>query len=182
MNKKFIALVTIIGITLISGVAYATIPDSNGVIHSCYKNSNGTLSVIDSATQSCTSMETPLNWNQTGPQGLQGIQGEQGVTGLQGETGATGATGADGQDGVSGYEIVVSPDTVIPAGGEAFATATCSLDKKALGGGFERISGNLNLWHVSFSAPISNGNAWGADIGSGDGGSFRAYAVCALVS
>jgi hypothetical protein len=29
------------------GIAYATIPDSSGVIHACYKTNQGTLRVID---------------------------------------------------------------------------------------------------------------------------------------
>lgn len=49
------------------GVAYATIPDENGVIHGCRNNATGRLRVIDSASQSCTQAETALNWNQRGP-------------------------------------------------------------------------------------------------------------------
>lgn len=47
-----------------AGVAFATIPDSSGTIHACYKNSTGALSVIDTgAGQSCGSGETALNWS-----------------------------------------------------------------------------------------------------------------------
>jgi hypothetical protein len=50
------------------GIAYATIPDASGVIHGCYKNSNGALRVIDTdAGATCNGSETPLTWNQTGP-------------------------------------------------------------------------------------------------------------------
>jgi hypothetical protein len=64
------------------GIAYATIPDSSGVIHACYKTTQGTLRVIDTGNaQTCSSSETPLNWSQTGPQGQQGPQGPQGPTG-----------------------------------------------------------------------------------------------------
>jgi hypothetical protein len=62
-----------------AGIAYATIPDSSGKIHACYKLSGGALRVIDSG--SCLSSEAPLSWSQTGPQGLQGVQGQQGVRG-----------------------------------------------------------------------------------------------------
>jgi hypothetical protein len=49
------------------GVAYATIPDSNGVIHACYNKTTGALRVIDpSASQTCVSGEAPLSWNQGG--------------------------------------------------------------------------------------------------------------------
>jgi hypothetical protein len=45
-------------------VAYASIPDSSGVIHGCYSKTGGFLRVVDSPTATCTSRETPLNWNQ----------------------------------------------------------------------------------------------------------------------
>jgi len=63
------------------GIALASIPDSGGVIHGCYKTSNpgqGALIIIDSASQSCPSGTTSLNWSQTGPQGPAGPQGPSG--------------------------------------------------------------------------------------------------------
>jgi hypothetical protein len=63
------ALVVLVG----AGIAYATIPDSGGTIHACYKTSGGTLRVIDAG--SCLASEQPLSWSQTGPQGLQGARG-----------------------------------------------------------------------------------------------------------
>ena len=69
------ALVVLVG----GGIAYATIPDSGGKIHACYKLSGGALRVIDSG--GCLSSEAPLTWSQTGPQGQQGIQGVQGERG-----------------------------------------------------------------------------------------------------
>jgi hypothetical protein len=62
------------------GLAYATIPDSNGVIHGCYAKNTGALRVIDTG-QACTSKETPLDWNQTGPQGAPGAPGASPVFG-----------------------------------------------------------------------------------------------------
>jgi hypothetical protein len=65
---------------LIGGIAYASIPGRDGVIHACYKTSNpakGSLVAIDSAA-SCPNGYKGLNWNQTGPQGEQGPQGESG--------------------------------------------------------------------------------------------------------
>jgi hypothetical protein len=73
------------------GIAYASIPESSGVIHSCYKSASqnqGTLRVVDTDKgQICSKAETALEWNQTGPQGPTGLQGP---TGPQGPTGATG--------------------------------------------------------------------------------------------
>jgi hypothetical protein len=58
------------------GIAYASIPDSDGVIHGCYKKASpnqGRLRVIDTDLgQKCSNGETPLAWNQAGPQGPPG--------------------------------------------------------------------------------------------------------------
>jgi hypothetical protein len=67
-------------VVALGGVAYAAIPDSSGVIHGCYLNKIGVLRVIDSeAGQKCSSFETPLNWNQTGPPGPAGANGATNV-------------------------------------------------------------------------------------------------------
>ncbi len=83
-------------------IAFASIPAANGVIYTCYSNTNGGLRVIDNSTTQCKSSETALNFNQTGPQGVQGPAGPAGPQGVQGETGATGATGATGETGATG--------------------------------------------------------------------------------
>jgi hypothetical protein len=61
-----------------TGVSWAAIPDSSGIIHGCYNNSGTAhaLKVIDTATTSkCPGGYTALNWNQTGRQGPQGPPG-----------------------------------------------------------------------------------------------------------
>jgi hypothetical protein len=56
----------VVGGATVAGVM-AAIPDSGGIIHSCYKNSNGSLRVIDSESGGvCTGSETALNWSQNG--------------------------------------------------------------------------------------------------------------------
>src|SRR5262249_8815383 len=50
---------------LAGGIAYASIPDASGVIHRCRNNSSGLLRVIDSAGESCTHAESPLDWVQS---------------------------------------------------------------------------------------------------------------------
>ena len=57
-----------------SAVATATIPGEGGVIHGCYKNSNGALRVIDDASADCASNETALSWAQGQPGGLSGLE------------------------------------------------------------------------------------------------------------
>jgi hypothetical protein len=72
------------------GVASASIPDGNGVIHACYKaQANGKstpLGVIDTALPGgqCPSGQTELTWNRTGPRGPQGATGPAGPQGPPG--------------------------------------------------------------------------------------------------
>ena len=89
-----------------AGIAYASIPDSSGVIHGCYAKTSGgttpgTLRVIDTGLgQSCGLNEVALSWNQ---------QGVKGATGPEGPTGATGAQGVPGQKGPSGPQGPTGP-------------------------------------------------------------------------
>jgi len=46
----------------------AAIPDAVGILHGCRTTATGTMRIIDSASQSCTVLETAVNWNQ-GAQG-----------------------------------------------------------------------------------------------------------------
>jgi hypothetical protein len=70
------------------GIAHATIPDGNGVIHACYLNSDGRLRVVNDPA-SCKRDETALSWSQTGPQGPQGPVGPSGPQGPQGAPGTS---------------------------------------------------------------------------------------------
>jgi hypothetical protein len=73
----------VIAVTLgAGGIAVATIPDSGGIIHGCFKNRTGDLRVIDTEAQppeACTARETPLSWNQQGPKGEPGAPGGGGA-------------------------------------------------------------------------------------------------------
>ena len=81
-RNRLIALTTAGVLALAGGVAYAAIPDGQGVIHGCYKLNKGDLRVIDSGA--CASGELPLSWNQTGPQGPAGPAGPAGPPGPSG--------------------------------------------------------------------------------------------------
>jgi hypothetical protein len=48
-------------VALGSGIAYASIPDSNGTIHTCMTNGARLLRVIDSPSETCKPGETPLD-------------------------------------------------------------------------------------------------------------------------
>jgi type VI protein secretion system component Hcp len=68
--------------------AYAAIvigPD--GVIHACY-DKKGMLRIVASESN-CTSNETPISWNQQGPEGDKGDKGDKGDPGEQGPPGDT---------------------------------------------------------------------------------------------
>ena len=108
------------------GAAYAasaSIPDSAGVIHGCYKpTDNGSVSmlgVVDTALPggTCPKGQTALSWNQAGPQGPAGPAGPMGATGLTGPAGPVGPTGVTGQAGPAGPEGAVGPAGPIGATG-----------------------------------------------------------------
>src|SRR5262245_7301030 len=84
-RKVAIATIVLVALVASVGVGYAAIPSSDDVIHACYNasaNSSGMLRVIDAeAGAKCSKNERPLNFNQTGPQGLQGPAGPPGPAG-----------------------------------------------------------------------------------------------------
>jgi hypothetical protein len=116
IEKSWLAGAIALSVALGGGaIAYASIPDSGGVIHGCYQMNVGNLRVIDSATESCRPSEVPLNWSQTGPQGAQGPAGPQGAQGPQGPTGPSGLSHAYTSTGstISTVAAVLGP---VPAG------------------------------------------------------------------
>ena len=77
------AALVLVVVGFAGGIAYASIPDSSGVIHGCYKKASpkrGTLRVIDRKKgQKCSSAEYALDWNQTGRRGPTGPTGPSDV-------------------------------------------------------------------------------------------------------
>jgi hypothetical protein len=117
-------LATTLLLALAAGIAYAAIPDSNGVVRGCYQATSGTLRVIGSNPTvgggKCTSSEKPLNWSQRGPTGAKGATGADGTstvgaTGATGITGPTGPTGPDGPAAISGTMFVTTAHTFVLA-------------------------------------------------------------------
>jgi hypothetical protein len=106
--------VTAAGATLFFGLAggYAA---ASGTTDStsytgCVQKSSGSLRVINpSAGEKCSSTETLITWNQTGPVGPQGPKGERGATGATGAVGATGAAGPAGAPGADGAQGPAGP-------------------------------------------------------------------------
>ena len=68
-SRPFVAFASATAAALIvGGVARATIPSSDGVIHGCFSRADGSLRVINAENgKVCASNEKPLNWNQGAP-------------------------------------------------------------------------------------------------------------------
>ncbi len=58
---KPVAIVGVLGLVLGAGIAWASIPDSNGVIHTCFKEN--AWRVVDAPGASCRASETSLDFN-----------------------------------------------------------------------------------------------------------------------
>jgi hypothetical protein len=80
------------------------------LIHSCVKNSSGSIRIV-AASATCAASEASLDWRiqgnpgpagPAGPAGPQGSPGAQGATGPAGPTGPAGAQGATGPAGPQG--------------------------------------------------------------------------------
>jgi hypothetical protein len=105
LSRRAIVLsVAILALAVGAGVAYATIPASgSGVINGCYEKRTGLLRVIDAqAGKTCTQWETPISWNQGGPEGPPGDKGPMGDKGPQGDPGVAGDKGPTGDKGLTG--------------------------------------------------------------------------------
>jgi hypothetical protein len=85
IRPALVVLAVAAALLVVGGIAYANIPDANGVIHGCYKTTQGTLRIVDTdKAQSCSNSETPLDWSQTGPQGPAGPTGPSDVWSVDG--------------------------------------------------------------------------------------------------
>ena len=96
IKPAVVALAIAAALLVAGGIAYATIPDSSGVIHACYKvdpkgnlDSNATLRVIDPSaakpdSAACKNNEQALDWNQQGVQGPPGPTGPSDVYSVDG--------------------------------------------------------------------------------------------------
>jgi hypothetical protein len=163
MKKSLVAVIAAGALLVLGGVAWASIPGPDGVIHGCYKTGNparGSVMVIDSAA-SCPSGFAPLEWNQTGPQG---------------------------PPGVSEWEVLTASDIAeqLPDGRwEADTSAFCPLGKKALSGGF--VYESDETWpNVTVTENIPSGTAnnpdggWNAAVVADVPGTLRIRVICAV--
>ena len=80
------------GVAVADGVTLPFSGDGN-TINGCY-SSGGALKVLTPSAPTCPRGYTPIQWNQTGPQGAQGTQGPAGPQGPIGPQGPAGPSGA----------------------------------------------------------------------------------------
>ena len=61
-------LVLASGLAVVTGaLAFASIPDANGVFHGCVRTSTGAIRIIDTGqNQTCRAGETAVSWNKAG--------------------------------------------------------------------------------------------------------------------
>ena len=187
MNKYRLAgMIAALGVLGAGGVAYAAIPDPQGVINACYKKGGllqepGALRVSDTG---CRSTELPLAWSQRGPAGPQGAPGPQGA---QGEVGPQGPAGPAG---ISGYEVVAEFFYVASEHDNGQATADCPAGKKAITGGIGHRSYSDASVDERFnlsSRPKFDGSGWyGAAVKqypyTGYAAEFTVYAICVTIA
>lgn len=110
------------------GGAYAALsPVHDGVIHTCFRKSNGVLRVVRAGAR-CGRHERALAFNQRGPVGRRGATGARGPTGRTGATGKTGKTGKTGRTGAAGRSVTSATlgvgNTTCPNGGSSFTTVS----------------------------------------------------------
>ena len=166
--------------------------DQTGSIRLLPSNLHAPLNTqCDTTTNSPAHHETPISWNQVGPQGPTGAQGAtgpqgptgaQGATGPQGATGATGLTGPQGptgaaaSGGLTGYVVIVSGLQHVEDNGRNIPLF-CGFGKKVLGGGYFS-QGTVN---IKTSEPFTDGSGWFVfgENGFTDAGDFKAFAICA---
>jgi hypothetical protein len=99
---------------------YAGIPDAANIYYGCVLNGVGTVRLIDPSLSSSSLLshcisgkETPITWNQQGPQGPAGLPG------------ANGRDGANGKDGTSiTSSSLATGDSNCPNGGVQFQSAS----------------------------------------------------------
>jgi Collagen triple helix repeat (20 copies) len=105
MKKQIVPMVAAL-VLAGSVAAFASIPGSDGVIHACFRVSDGQLRVVDPAHEgSCAHGESALSWNaqgRPGPRGPKGAVGPRGPKGLMGHRGLKGVAGRRGPKGLKG--------------------------------------------------------------------------------
>ena len=154
-------------LVLTAGSALVASGNTQGTtFYGCLASSGQIYAVSVTGTVGCKKGDRQIQWNEQGPQGIPGSdgapgsdggigpQGTPGATGATGSVGATGPQGTPGSSGVAGLGWV-SASRTYDMGDSARMTveASCTGEKVALAGGFEKSA--FNTWILS-SMPILN--------------------------
>ena len=115
--------IAVLGAGGLTAAAYGAIPDNQGVVHACYNTTNGAVRVVNGSSD-CRNDESPLTWNQTGPQGATGTQGPPGPAGAPGAAGPPGSPGPQGADGAPGAAGPAGPPGPAGTSGSSHAFST----------------------------------------------------------
>jgi hypothetical protein len=176
--RSGLVIAVVAGALLAGGVAYATVPDSGGVIHGCYARTSsgqaqaGALRVIDTGLgQSCFSNENALSWSQQGPKGATGPQGPQGLPGTAGPTLLL--SGYDPSVAVPGQTVITHTITPAEAGLSILTDSYSVTDLNGTTGGvtsvdcFLEINGSGSTHGVTISddgSPLQGATASTTDV------------------
>ena len=102
LTRMRVAILVVIAAAVGAGVAYAAIPDGNGVYTACMLNKVGTIRIIDPAAQHCSaSLESQITFNAKGQRGDPGTDGVS-VSSLAEPKGANCANGGSKFTAVNG--------------------------------------------------------------------------------
>ena len=109
IRKNVIAYLALF-VALGAGGGYAVAASNNKTITVCADKKTGVLHLKTRGR--CKSSQTPVSWNQQGPQGSQGTQGPQGTQGAQGLQGAQGPAGVTVWANVTNSGVILHGDGI----------------------------------------------------------------------
>lgn len=105
-RARRIVAMSIVALGFAAGIAYAAIPDSNGIVHLCI-DKYGSVRAVDPSGPNhshCKKTEHAVAINQHGQPGPAGLQGPSGPAGAKGDAGASGPSGPAGAKGDMGSQ------------------------------------------------------------------------------
>jgi hypothetical protein len=174
LTRRTLVAAAVVGgaLVLTVGVGYATVSDTGGVIHGCFKSVNGQLRIVGSAAD-CEPSETGIDWNEVGPTGA---TGPDGATGATGPTGATGSSGASGPAGLSGLQTVTLA-SISNSVSPKEAVVTCPSGKHVISGGASIGGGSVASGTTDLAATVALKSSRPITISGTDGWDARAEEI-----
>jgi hypothetical protein len=103
LHRRIVGVLGVTSLVVVvaaGAVAFADIPEGDGVFHGCYDKSTGALRLVDN--KGCRDDERKVTWNERGPRGESGKDGRDGKDGKDGADGARGPAGPKGEAGPAG--------------------------------------------------------------------------------